>query len=213
MPGGGIEPVCYDAGMSILRLCSLLALLAVCSIRLASAADAPARYRPAGWPLDLALPATGQIRAPGDAAWQSDDRGDFIWEFPDGAANQDIMLFRVRGSRLPATTPAPPAQSDASLTALLTDLATTGADGLEVKLADQPRAVSVGADTWVRAQFTYGDPMLNRNAIVYLTYDGSRYYAVTGEYHFVIDAGLFDAESSTAGDAETALQQILYHPS
>jgi hypothetical protein len=194
-----------------MRIFAFLAVALACGLLPAlpaRSADA-ARYTPAGWPFDLALPSTGSVGTPGGAAWTADDTGEFVWEIPGADAGEEIMLYRVSGSRLPADTPAPDKLADQQVLDLLTAVATANSHGLDATLADTPQPVAAGNRVWVRAQFIYGGELLNRNGIVYLTYEAGRYYALAAEYQFVIDAGFVDAESTTSVDAEDAFRAMI----
>lgn len=207
--------------MSPRRRCVPAVVLLLCSLGCLAAAPAfaaqtqPAPYAPPGWPADLklALPENGMVRLPGDPEWDKSETADFVWEIPGAADGDTIMLSRVAGRKLPASTPDPGQLSDAQITALLTDIATASSGGRSVKLADQPRPVAVGGRAWVRVQATYGDPFLNRNGIIYLTYTPSGYFALAADYRFVVDDTLPDMPSSTSGDAEAWFQRMLDVPS
>jgi hypothetical protein len=205
----------------LLVACLALAVLPRPAVADATPAEAPAptpapppRYTPPGWPdyLSLALADNGQVRRPGDPDWDPADKADFVWEIPGAAAGDSIMLFRISGRHLPAATPDPATLSDQQVADLLTGIAQDNAHGLTVKLEDGARLVPLGDRPWARVQVSYGDPMLNRNGIIYLTYTPQGYFALAAEYHFVIEAGLLDAASTTAGDAEEAFQQVLRQP-
>jgi hypothetical protein len=167
-------------------------------------------YTPDSWPLDLHFPPGGAVLTAGAPGWPEDaGPAEFVWELPGGRANDDRMLYRLAGWRLPPDTPDVLELSDAQLTQLLLDAAMAGSGAADAALADNPSLTVVANRNWLRAQFTSGSEFFPRNSIVYLAYDAETYYVVYAEYNFVIDAGFVDAESSTALDAELALQDVL----